>query len=44
MCSTASVPPASSDEKKAMMDRPITSTIIWMKSVIATARKPPTTT
>ena len=42
--STLSAPPASSAENTAMMARPMTSTIIWMKSVQATARKPPITT
>ncbi|TWI66096.1 hypothetical protein IP91_01907 [Pseudoduganella lurida] len=44
IASTLSVPPARSAAKKAMTVMPTTSTIIWMKSVIATARKPPTTT
>ena len=41
---TWSEPPARSAEKNAMMLKPITSTIIWIKSVQATARKPPITT
>ena len=41
---TLPAPPARSAENIAMIDRPITSTIIWMKSVHATARKPPITT
>ena len=44
MSMTALAPPASLAENTAMTDRPMTSTIIWMKSVIATARKPPMTT
>ena len=42
--STWSAPPASSAENTAITDRPSTSTIIWMKSVQATATKPPTIT
>ena len=44
IASTLPAPPARLAENTAMTDRPITSTIIWMKSVQATARKPPMTT
>jgi hypothetical protein len=39
--STGATPPARSAANQAMTDRPMTSRIIWMKSVIASARKRP---